>query len=460
MKPANTLPATTYDSLATPPHSIDAEQSVLGGLMLDNATWSIVESIGVKETDFYREDHRLIFRAIEHLARNDTPRDVITMMNYLKSIGKLADAGGLAYLGAMAKDTPSAVNIAAYARIVKEKAQLRKCRDIGMETQAMACDPAVKVEEIAAYFTQSANALNADMPATKQWCGVDAGMREVFDELERYAEIGIGSLLGISTGLVDLDQKIAGLEGGKLYLIGGRPSMGKSTLAFNFAAEAAISGENVAVFSLEMPKKDIFKKLCASIGGVHFNKLRNLLPMEELDYPRLAAVTKQLKGKSFHVDDTGGITPAYIRNRLNQLILETGRKIDLVVIDYIQLMNPSSGKSLEGNARISEIGADLMAMKKEFNCPFVVLSQLNRNLEQRPNKRPICADLRDSGSLEQDADAILFIYRDEVYDDQSPDKGMAEIIIGKQRAGELGTVRVRFEGQYQRFSNFEAGFYE
>ena len=182
--------------------------------------------------------------------------------------------------------------------------------------------------------------------------------------------------------------------------------------------------------------------------------------MEDHDYALLAKVTKSLKGKSFNVDDTGGVTPAYIRNRLNQLVLDTGRPIDLVVIDYIQLMTPSSGKSLEGNARISEIGADLMAMKKEFDCPFVVLSQLNRNLEQRPNKRPICADLRDSGSLEQDADAIIFVYRDEVYDETTADKGIAELIIAKQRAGELGTIRTRFEGQYQRFANFEVNFYE
>lgn len=452
--------STTYDMLITPPHSIEAEQSVLGGLMLDNATWSKVESAGLKEEDFYRQDHRLIFRTIEYLARSDTPRDVITMMDYLKSINALQDAGGLSYLATLAKDTPSAASIGAYAKIVKEKALLRRGSEIGLQAQALAADPATKPDDIAAFLTQSANTLNAGMPAAKQWCSVDEGMMEVFVELERYAEIGIGSLLGISTGLQELDQKIAGLEKGKLYLIGGRPSMGKSTLAFNFAAEAAIAGKNVAVFSLEMPKKDIFKKLCASLGGVHFSKLRNLLPMEESDYPSLAKVTKLLKGKLFSVDDTGGVTPAYIRNRLNQLILDTGRKVDLVVIDYIQLMQPSSGKSLEGNARISEIGSDLMAMKKEFDCPFVVLSQLNRNLEQRPNKRPMCADLRDSGSLEQDADAIIFVYRDEVYDETTADKGIAELIIAKQRAGELGTIRTRFEGQYQRFANFEVNFYE
>ena len=452
--------STTYDMLITPPHSIEAEQSVLGGLMLDNATWSKVESAGLKEEDFYRQDHRLIFRAIEHLAKSDTPRDVITMMDYLKSINALQDAGGLSYLATLAKDTPSAASIGAYAKIVKAKALLRRGSEIGLQAQALAADPTTKPEDIAAFLTQSANSLNAGMPAAKQWCGVDTGMLEVFEELERYAELGIGALLGISTGLIELDQKIAGLEKGKLYLIGGRPSMGKSTLAFNFAASAAVSGKNVAVFSLEMPKRDIFKKLCSSMGGIHFSKLRNLLPMEDHDYALLAKVTKSLKGKSFNVDDTGGVTPAYIRNRLNQLVLDTGRPIDLVVIDYIQLMAPSSGKSLEGNARISEIGADLMAMKKEFNCPFVVLSQLNRNLEQRPNKRPTNADLRDSGSLEQDADTILFIYRDDVYDDQSPEKGIAELIIAKQRAGELGTIRTRFEGQYQRFANFEVNFYE
>lgn len=452
--------STTYEMLITPPHSIEAEQSVLGGLMLDNATWSKVESTGLKEEDFYRQDHRLIFRAIEHLAKTDTPRDVITMMDYLKSISSLQDAGGLAYLATLAKDTPSAAAIGVYAKIVKEKSLLRRGADIGLQAQTLAADPATKPEDIAVFLTESANALNAGMPAAKQWCGVDMGMREVFDELERYTEIGIGSLLGISTGLIELDQKMAGLEKGKLYLIGGRPSMGKSTLAFNFAAEAAINGKNVAVFSLEMPKKDIFKKLCSSLGSVEYSKFRNLVPMSESDYPKIASVTKRLKGKSFNVDDTGGVTPAYIRNRLNQLILDTGRKVDLVVIDYIQLMQPSSGKFLEGNARISEIGADLMAMKKEFDCPFVVLSQLNRNLEQRPNKRPICADLRDSGSLEQDADAIIFVYRDEVYDETTADKGIAELIIAKQRAGELGTIRTRFEGQYQRFSNFEAGHYE
>ena len=452
--------STTYDMLITPPHSIEAEQSVLGGLMLDNATWSKVESAGLKEEDFYRQDHRLIFRTIEHLAKSDTPRDVITMMDYLKSINALQDAGGLSYLATLAKDTPSAASIGAYAKIVKAKALLRRGSEIGLQAQALAADPTTKPEDIAAFLTQSANTLNAGMPAAKQWCSVSDGMREVLSDLDRYSKMEVGALLGISTGLYDLDQKIGGLENGKLYLIGGRPSMGKSTCAFNFAAEAALKGKNVAVFSLEMPKKDIFKKLCSSIGSIHYGRLRNLEPMKEEDFVKVASVAKSLKDKLFNVDDTGGVTPAYIRNRLNQLILDTGRKVDLVVIDYIQLMQPSSGKSLEGNARISEIGSDLMAMKKEFDCPFVVLSQLNRNLEQRPNKRPICADLRDSGSLEQDADAIIFVYRDEVYDETTADKGIAELIIAKQRAGELGTIRTRFEGQYQRFSNFEAGHYE
>lgn len=449
-------PMPNSENLIIPQFDNEAEQSVLGGLILDNATWSTVESVGVTEADFYRQDHQLIFRAIQHLANNEQPRDVITLQSYLKSINALNDAGGLAYLATMAKDTPSAANIKAYASIVKEKSLLRQGLALSHDIQVMASDPTTKPDTLVEFITQSTNALNARAPKSeKPWCGVSAGLKEVFDELDRYTQVGIGALLGISTGLVELDQKTAGLEKGKLYLIGGRPSMGKSTLAFNFAAEAAMAGKNVAVFSLEMPKKDIFKKLCASIGSVHYSKLRNLLPMEEDDFIRIASATKRLAGKLFNVDDTGGVTPAYIRSRLNQLILETGRPIDLVVIDYIQLMQPSSGKSLEGNARISEIGAELMAMKKEFDCPFVVLSQLNRNLESRPNKRPLCADLRDSGSLEQDADAILFIYREEVYDEDTADKGIAEIIVAKQRAGELGTIRTRFEGQYQRFANLD-----
>ena len=448
--------STTYESLIIPPMDVEAEQSVLGGLILDNGTWSAVESAGLTEDDFYRQDHRLIFRAIQHLANHEQPRDVITLQSYLRSINALNDAGGLAYLATMAKDTPSAANIKAYASIVKEKSLLRQGMALSHDIQVMASDPSTKPDALVDFITQSINALNARAPKSeKLWCGVSAGLREVFDELDRYAKAGVGSLLGISTGLIELDQKMAGLEKGKLYLIGGRPSMGKSTLAFNFAAEAAMAGRNVAVFSLEMPKKDIFKKLCSSIGSVHYSKLRNLLPMEEPDFIRIANATKRLTGKLFNVDDSGGVTPAYIRKRLNQLILETGKPIDLVVIDYMQLMTPSSGKSLDGNARISEIGAELMAMKKEFDCPFVVLSQLNRNLEQRPNKRPICADLRDSGSLEQDADAILFIYREEVYDEDTADKGIAEIIVAKQRAGELGTIRTRFEGQYQRFANLD-----
>lgn len=453
-------PATTYDTLLNPPHDIDAEQSVLGGLILDNAAWSKVESIGLKEFHFYREDHRLIFRAIAHVVHSEQPIDIITVQDYLKSISSLQEAGGLAYLASMAKDTPSAANISAYARIVKEKALLREIIATGLQLQASAMRPDAKPAELVNDLYAATKSLSfEESTSAAKWCDVSEGLGEVFEDLESYAAAGIGGLLGISTGLFELDQKIAGLEKAKLYLIGGRPGMGKSTLAFNFAAEAAIAGKNVAVFSLEMPKKDIFKKLCSSLGSIDYGRLRNQQPMEELDYQKLTAVTKKLKGRFFNVDDTGGITPSYVRNKLNQLIVDTGRPIDLVVIDYVQLMNPSSIKALDANSRIADIGKELMQIKKEFDCPIVLLSQLNRAVEQRPNKRPINADLRDSGSLEQDADAILFIYREEVYDEDTADKGIAEIIIAKQRAGELGTIRTRFEGRYQRFSNDEGGHY-
>lgn len=452
--------STTYEMLTAPPHHIEAEQSVLGGLMLDNACWSKVESMGLKEFHFYREDHRLIFRAIAHVAHSEQPIDIITLQDYLKSISSLQEAGGLAYLASMAKDTPSAANISAYAKIVKEKALLREIIATGLQLQTSAMQPDAKPAELVNDLYAVTKSLSLEeSTADSKWCDVAGGLSEIFEDLDRYAATGIGGLLGISTGLVELDQKIAGLEKAKLYLVGGRPGMGKSTLAFNFAAEAAIVGKNVAVFSLEMPKKDIFKKLCSSLGSIDYGRLRNQQPMEELDYQKLSAVTKKLKGKLFSVDDTGGISPAYIRNKLNQLTVDTGRPIDLVVIDYVQLMNPSSSKAMDANSRIADIGKELMQIKKEFDCPLVLLSQLNRAVEQRPNKRPINADLRDSGSLEQDADVILFIYRDEVYDAESADKGIAEIIIAKQRAGELGTIRTRFEGRYQRFSNDEGGDY-
>ncbi len=439
------------EDLKVPPHSLEAEQSVIGGLMLDNRAWDDIADI-INEQDFYRHDHALILRSINALAENEQPYDVVTVSEWLGARGELDSIGGLAYLSILANDTPTAVNIKAYANIVREYSILRSLIQVGNEI--------------------SASAHNADGRPSKEL--VDEAERKVF----LIAEQGAGNrqgfeainellgravkrveemyrsdtaLTGISTGFNNFDEKTSGLQKSDLIIIAGRPSMGKTSFAMNLAENAALHNENsVAVFSMEMPGEQLALRMMSSLGRIDSHNLRTG-KLDDHDWPRLISSVNMLSKAKLFIDDSAALTPTELRARTRRLKREHG--LDLVIVDYIQLMQV--GGSTENRAtEISEISRSLKALAKELQVPIIALSQLNRSVEQRPDKRPIMSDLRESGSIEQDADVILFIYRDEVYNPESNDKGTAEIIIRKQRNGPIGTVRLSFLGQYTRFENF------
>ncbi len=446
----------SIEHLKVPPHSIEAEQSVLGGLLLENSAWDKVADV-VTEHDFYRHDHRLIFRSIAVLAEKDEPLDVITLSAWLKDRDELENAGGLAYLGTLAKDTPSAANIKAYADIVREKSVLRQLISIGSEI--------------------SEDAFNAGERASREL--LDEAEKKVFEIAEQgnrkqdFHEIkhllkqtlanidelskSDSSITGASTGYTELDEMTSGLQKGDLVIVAGRPSMGKTTFAMNLAEYIAINDKKpVVIFSMEMPAQQIVLRMFASMGRVPLSDIRTGKIREE-DWPRIGMAVKTFGESKIFIDDTAALSPTEMRAKARRLQREQGQ-IGCVVIDYIQLMQ-SGAKSDNRAAEVSEISRSLKALAKELECPVVALSQLNRSLEQRPNKRPIMSDLRESGAIEQDADVIMFIYRDEVYNEETAEKGMAEVIIGKQRNGAIGKIRLTFTGKYTRFDNYMPDVY-
>ncbi|OAI19045.1 replicative DNA helicase [Methylomonas koyamae] len=451
------LPDQTVESLKVPPHSIQAEQSVLGGLLLDNQTWdSVADKVG--ENDFYRRDHRLIFRAIAELAERQDPFDVVTISEVLETTGELQDVGGLAYLSMLARDTPSAANIVAYANIVRDRSVLRQLIHVGTEisdsafstegreTAELLENAERKVFEIAEQRQKGQGGFNS----------IKSLLAKAVDKIEMLYEQD-GDITGASTGFTDLDEKTSGLQPSDLIIVAGRPSMGKTTIAMNMAENVALkSGMPVAVFSMEMPGEALAMRMMSSLGRIDQHKVRTG-KLDDDDWPRLTSAINLLAETKMFIDDTPALTPTEVRSRARRLTREHGQ-LGLIVIDYLQLMqSPASGDNRV--QQISDISRGLKALAKELNVPVIALSQLNRNLEQRPNKRPVMSDLRESGAIEQDADLIIFVYRDEVYHEDSPDKGIAEVIIGKQRNGPLGTVRLTFLGQYTRFENF-AGIYD
>ncbi len=447
----------TIESLKTPPHSIEAEQSVLGGLLLDNEGWDQVAD-RVCEQDFYRQDHRLIFRSIVHLAEDGQPYDVVTLSDWLRQREDLDDAGGLAYLGTLAKDTPSAANIKAYAKIVREKSILRQLVSIGTKIAEAAFNPADRdSKEILDDAERDVFAIaEQNIRQDQGFRSIKSLMKVTLAEIEELRKQGEG-VTGVSTGYDELDKLTNGFQKGDLIIVAGRPSMGKTTFAMNVAEYAATHKKlPTAIFSLEMPGEQLTMRLLSSMGRVDQGRLRSGRLLEE-DWPRIATAVKLFTDVPLYIDDTAGLSPTDVRARARRLVREHG-SLGLIVLDYLQLMQGS--KASENRAtEVSEISRSLKALAKELSCPIVVLSQLNRSLEQRPNKRPIMSDLRESGAIEQDADVIIFIYRDEVYNPESEHKGTAEIIIGKQRNGPIGTVRLTFLGKYTRFENFSPDVY-
>ncbi|HIB63446.1 MAG TPA: replicative DNA helicase, partial [Methylococcaceae bacterium] len=403
--------------------------------------------------------HRYIFRAISQLAAKMDPFDVVTVSEMLETMGEIDTVGGLAYVGMLAKDTPTAANIDSYAKIVRDRSVLRQLIHVGT--------------------TISGSAFNTEGQETSQL--LENAERQVFEIAEQQQRgksgfIPVRSLLakavdkieslyeqdnpmtGVSTGFTDFDEMTSGLQASDLIIVAGRPSMGKTTFAMNLAENVAIKAKKpVAVFSMEMPGDQLAMRMMSSLGRIDQHKVRTG-KLDDDEWPRMTSAINLLAETQLFIDDTPALTPTEVRSRSRRLMREHGQ-LGLIVLDYLQLMqSPSSGENRV--QQISDISRNLKALAKELNVPVVALSQLNRNLEQRPNKRPVMSDLRESGSIEQDADVIVFIYRDEVYNEDSPDKGMAEIIIGKQRNGPIGTSRLTFLGQYTRFENYTGYQYD
>jgi len=440
-----------FESLRIPPHSIEAEQAVLGGLMLSPDSLDKVAD-KLTDDDFYRKDHRLIWRAINELANKGMPCDAITLGDWFVANEMAEMVGGASYLMELANSTPSAANIAAYGDIVREKSVLRMLIDAGTSITEDGFRPEGKsVQEVMELAEQRVFRIaESGARGKKDIVSVREAVGEAFRMLtERYEKRG--QLTGLSTGFTDLDELTSGLQPSDLVIIAARPSMGKTAFALNLAEAAAMRGKKaVAVFSLEMSASQLAFRLISSLGRVHAQHLRNGDLAEE-DWPRVTSAITMLSDAKIFIDDTPAMSPVEMRSRSRRLQREHG--LGLIVIDYLQLMQVP-GNSENRATEISEISRGLKALAKELNVPVIALSQLNRSLEQRADKRPMMSDLRESGAIEQDADVIMFIYRDEYYNKESPDKGLAEIIIGKQRNGPTDTVKLAFLGHYTKFENW------
>jgi len=444
----------TTSQLTLPPQNIEAEQSVLGGLMLDNNSWDLVADRVVEE-DFYRGDHRLIFRSIASLAEDNKPFDVITLSEWLESNNEIENVGGLAYLGTLAKNTPTAANIAHYADIVRERSVLRSLISASNNIAGSAFNTeGRKVAEILDSAEQEIFKI-AEQGSRNQKGFEDMKtlLARAVDKIDMLFNSEAGAVTGIATGFTEFDKITTGLQNSDLIIIAGRPAMGKTSFAMNIAEHAATKEKkSVAVFSMEMSGEQLATRLISSLGRINANKVRTG-QLDDDDWQYLTKAVSQLQESKIFIDDTAALTPTELRSRVRR-IARANSGLDLVVIDYLQLMTGSGKAASENRAtEISEISRSLKAMAKEMNIPVIALSQLNRSLESRPNKRPIMSDLRESGAIEQDADIIVFIYRDEIYNEESPDRGVAEIILGKQRHGSIGTVKIAFQGEYTRFEN-------
>lgn len=448
---------TQLESLRLPPHSIEAEQSVLGGLLLDNSAWDRLGDF-LKESDFYRFDHRLIFHCIAQLISESKPADVITVFDALQSSGKADEAGGIDYLNSLARNTPSAANIRHYAQLVRDRSILRQLITVSDEISASAFETKGKdvkqiLDEAETNIFAIAEESSRDTQGFMQLKDLLGGVVERIDEL--YNSNTENDVTGTPTGFIDLDKMTSGLQKGDLIIVAGRPSMGKTAFSINIGEHVAIEyGLPVCVFSMEMSGAQLASRMLGSIGRLDQHHLRTGR-LDDNDWPKLTYAVQKMNDAQLFIDETPALSSMELRARARRLARQCGQ-LGLIIIDYLQLMSPSSAGENRAT-EISEISRGLKALAKELNCPVIALSQLNRSVEQRPNKRPVMSDLRESGAIEQDADLILFIYRDEVYNPDSQDKGTAEIIIGKQRNGPIGSVRLTFLGQYTKFDNFAGG---
>lgn len=439
--------------LRVPPHSIEAEQSVLGGLLLDNEALDRVTDL-ISEKDFYRSEHKLIFQQMSRLLERGKPADVITVSEAIEQAGLTDDTGGLPYLGELAANTPSAANIRRYAEIVRERAVLRHLVVAGDEIATDALNPLGRdAKELLDTAEQKVFAI-AEMGAKAQqgFVHINPLLTQVVERIqELHDRENPSEITGVPTGFTDLDSKTSGLQPGDLIIVAGRPSMGKTAFALNIAEYVAVDvGLPVAVFSMEMGGTQLAMRMLASIGRLDSHRVRTGRLTDD-EWSRLTYALGKLHEAPMHIDETGGMNPTDLRGRARRLKRQVG-KLGLIVIDYIQLM----GTTRQGENRateVSEISRSLKALARELEVPIIALSQLSRKVEERTDKRPMMSDLRESGAIEQDADVILMMYREEYYKPDTPDKGMAEVIIGKQRNGPTGTVNLTFLGEYTRFEN-------
>jgi len=443
-------------ALKVPPHSIEAEQSILGGLLIDNKAIDRIAG-QVSASDFYRNDHRIIFTHISKLIDNNDPADIVTVAESLEQNAELTKVGGVAYLGLVAENTPTASNISGYAKIVRERSIMRNLVEVGSDIVESAFSPQGKDAQQLLDESESKIFQIADAGTSEKLGFID--IKELLPKAAQriddlYQLDDPNGVTGVPSGYSDLDQKTAGLQPGDLIIIAGRPSMGKTSLALNIAEHVGMeAGLPVAIFSMEIGAAQLTMRLLGSVGKLDQHKMR-IGQLEDEDWPKLTNALGVLNEAPIFIDEGSALNSYEVRARARRLHRQQG-KLGLIVIDYIQLMSSANEQSNENRAtEVSEISRSLKALAKELNVPVVALSQLNRSVESRPDKRPMMSDLRESGAIEQDADVIMFIYRDEVYNPETAEKGVAEILLSKQRNGPTGTVKLTFLGQYTRFENY------
>lgn len=434
--------------LRSMPHNLEAEQSVLGSMLIDKAAIaSAAETL--EGEDFYRDSHKIIFKSIKELYQKDIPVDMITLIEHLRSTEKLDEAGGISYITEISGSVPSTANLTSYIQIVEDKAILRRL--IRSATEIIETSYNKQDDVDAVVDLAEKNVFNiSEKKNTSDFEPMSTVLERGFEEIERIYN-NKGETTGVPSGFKDLDEKTSGFQSGDMVLIAARPSMGKTTFALNLAQHAALrAGKSVAIFSLEMSKEQLAYKLLCAEANVDMLKLRTG-DLDERDWENIARASGPLADAKIFIDDTAGVSIMEMRSKCRRLKMEHG--IDMILIDYLQLMSGSGGESRQ--QEVSEISRSIKAIAKELKCPVIALSQLSRAPEQRADHRPMLSDLRESGSIEQDADLVMFLYRDEYYDKESEDKNVAECIIAKQRNGPVGTVKLAWLGQYSKFGSLD-----
>ncbi|MDD6793990.1 MAG: replicative DNA helicase [Clostridiaceae bacterium] len=432
------------------PQSIEAEQSVIGSMIIDkNAIVKVAEKL--EENDFYRDGHKIIFKAISEMFKNDMAVDLLTLLEYLKSNDQLEKAGGVTYITELSSSVPTTANLSSYIEIVEQKSTLRKLIKASTSIIEDSYNKQGKVADVLDHAEKKIFDI-AEKRSTSDFEPLSVVLERGFLEIERLFN-NKGEITGVGSGIRDLDAKTSGFQKGDMVLIAARPSMGKTTFALNIAENAALrEGKSVVIFSLEMSKEQLAYKLLCSEANVDMLKLRTG-NLEDKDWENIARATGPLSKAKIYIDDTAGVSVMEMRSKCRRLKMEYG--IDLILIDYLQLMSGSNPDNRQ--QEVSEISRSIKALAKEMQCPVIALSQLSRAPEQRADHRPMLSDLRESGSIEQDADVVMFLYRDEYYDKESEDKGIAECIIAKQRNGPVGTVKMAWLGQFSKFGDLDIG---